>query len=210
MRHKFRTWLYDIFANGYNWSMSFYFNEEGANPRNAVARMVNNNDKNLLELCAGTCENSITIAKFHKNIAITATDKSAKMLSVARYILLKNNILNIDLKVMDATDLKLEDKSFDITVISLALHELEEIIQQTILNEVHRVLKDTGKLIVVEWDRPKTFVRKIKFSLIEWVEPKSFKRMMQQDMNEYFGKAGFEIEDIVLCDYTRIFKLKKI
>jgi demethylmenaquinone methyltransferase/2-methoxy-6-polyprenyl-1,4-benzoquinol methylase len=123
---------------------------------------------------------------------------------------MQNNIENIDLQVMDATNLKFADKSFDVAVISLALHELEEKTQQAILLEIHRVLKDDGKLIVVEWDRPKTTGRKIKFFFIEISEPKSFQRMMQQDMNEYFEKSGFEIVDTVLCDYTKVYKLKKI
>ena len=200
---------YNIIAKIYDLGMSIYFNKEEANPRNAVAKLVNDGDKSLLEVCAGTCENSILIAKSNKDVKITAIDRSVKMLNVARHNIMNNNISNIDLKVMDAINLKLEDKSFDVAVISLVLHELEEITQQKILLEIHRVLKENGKLIVVEWDRPKTIGRKIKFSFIELMEPKSFKRLMQQDMNEYFGKAGFEVNDTVLCDYTKVYKLKK-
>jgi ubiquinone/menaquinone biosynthesis C-methylase UbiE len=210
IRYKIHRFFYNIIAKGYNIGMSFYFNKEETNPKNAVAKLIGDKDKNLLEVCAGTCQNSIAIAKFNKDVKITATDRSAKMLDVARRIIMKNNISNIDLKVMDATNLYLADKSFDVALISLALHELEEMTQQKILLEIHRILKDTGKFIVVEWDRPKTIGKKIKFSLIELIEPKSFKRLMQQDMNEYFGKAGFEIDDTVLCDYTKVYKLKKI
>ena len=201
---------YNIIAKIYDLGMSIFFRKEETNPRNAVAKLIDDNDKTLLEVCSGTCDNSIKIAKHNKGIQITATDRSSRMLDVARHSIMNNNISNIDLKVMDATNLKLEDNSFDVAVISLVLHELEEITQQKILLEIHRVLKNSGKLIVVEWDRPKTIGRKIKFSFIELMEPKSFKKLMQQDMNEHFGKASFEISNTVLCDYTKVYELRKL
>lgn len=210
MRYKIHRLFYNLIAKIYDFGISIYFNNAETNPRNAVAKLISGNDKNLLEVCAGTCANSITIAKHNKDIQITATDRSDKMLDVAKRNILKSNISNIDLKVMDATNLVLEDKSFDVAVISLALHEIEESTQKVILVEIRRVLKDSGKCIVVEWDRPKTFGKKIKFVFIDLVEPKSYKIMMKQDMNKYFGNAGFEIDNIVLCDYTKVYELKKI
>ena len=199
-----------MIAKIYDLGISIYFNKEETNPRNAVAKLIGDNDKTLLEVCAGTCDNSITIAKHNKNVQITATDRSGKMLDVAKRKILNGNISNIVLKVMDATNLEFEDKSFDVAVISLALHEMEETIQRTILLEMRRVLKDSGKCIVVEWDRPKVIGRKIKFAFMELIEPKSYRRMMNQDMDKYFGKVGFEIDDTVLCDYTKVYKLRKL
>ena len=210
MRYKIHRLFYNFTAKIYDSGISIYFNKEETNPRNAVAKLIGDNDKSLLEVCAGTCANSITIAKYNKSVRITATDRSGKMLDVAKRKILNDPVSNIDLKVMDATNLALADESFDVAVISLALHEMEENIQHTILLEMRRVLKDSGKCIVVEWDRPKTFGKKVKFALIDLIEPKSYKKMMKQDMDKYFGKAGFEIAHIVLCDYTKVYVLRKI
>jgi hypothetical protein len=87
---------------------------------------------------------------------------------------------------------------------------MEETLQRAILLEMRRVLKDSGKCIVVEWDRPKTIGRKIKFAFIELVEPKSFRKMMKQNMDKYFEKAGLEVDSVVLCDYTKVYKLRKL
>jgi len=203
--------FYNLIAKMYDLMLSIYFTKEETNPRNAVAKLINDNDKNLLEVCAGTCGNSITIAKHNTKMQITATDMSSGMLDVARKNISKNNISNIDLKVMDATNLKLDDKSFDVAVISLALHEMDETTQQKILLEVRRVLKDTGKFIVVEWDKnsSKTIGQKIKFAFIDLFEPKSYKILMKQEMNKYFGNVGFEISETILCDYTKLYKLRK-
>ena len=210
MRYKIHRAFYNLIAKIYDLGISIYFNKGETNPRNAVAKLIGDNDKTLLEVCAGTCDNSITIAKHNKNVQITATDRSGKMLDVAKRNILNDNISNIVLKVMDATNLEFEDKSFDVVVISLALHEMEEAIQRTILLEIRRVLTDSGKCIVVEWDRPKVIGRKIKFAFMELIEPKSYRRMMKQDMDKYFGKVGFEINDTVLCDYTKVYKLRKL
>jgi len=209
MTDKLQELFYNIIAKIYNTVISIYFNKEETNPRNIAAKLVSNSGGNLLEVCAGTCENSIRIAKYNNKLKITATDKSIKMLDAARRSIIKNNISNIDLQVMQATNLDLEDKSFDVVVISLALHELNEITQQKVLLEIYRVLTHSGKFIVIEWDRPKTFIRKIKFSFIELLEPRSYKRLMQQDMNKYFDRAGFDIEDAISCDYSKVYKLKK-
>ncbi|MDR0281859.1 MAG: class I SAM-dependent methyltransferase [Candidatus Peribacteria bacterium] len=209
MRYRIHRWFYNLIAKIYDLGISIYFNKEETNPRNAIAKLLSDQDKSLLEVCAGTCDNSITIAKHNKNIQITAIDRSSKMLDVARWNILKNDISNIDLKVMDASNLELKDQKFDVVVISLALHEMEESMQQAILFEMHRVLKDSGKCIVVERNRPKTINRKIKFVLIELIEPKSYRKLMKQDMDRYFGEVGFKIEDSILCDYTKVYKLKK-
>jgi ubiquinone/menaquinone biosynthesis C-methylase UbiE len=183
MSYKIRRLFYDLTAKMYDLVNLMYFNKEETNPRNAVAKLISDNDKTLHEVCAGTCANSITIAKHNKGVQIIATDLSSKMLDVAKRRILNDNISNIDLKVMDAMNLEFEDKSFDVVVISLALHEMEETMQQTVLLEIRRVLKDSGKCIVVEFDRPKTIGRKIKFAFIELLEPKSYKKFMQQDMD---------------------------
>jgi len=209
VRYKIHRLFYNIIARIYNLGISIYFNKEETNPRNVVSKLVGDSDKNLLEVCAGTCENSITIAKAKKEVKIIATDRSSRMLDVAKNIIMRDNISNIDLKVMDATNLKLEDKSFDVAIVSLALHELEETTQQAILLEIYRILKDTGKFIVVEWDKPKELGKKIKFSFIELLEPRSYKRLMKQNMDEYFWKVGFEIKNTILCDYTKVYELKK-
>ena len=209
VRYKIHRMFYNLIAKGYDLGMSFYFNNEATSPRNALAKLIAEQDKNLLEVCAGTCENSIAIAKQNKNIQITATDRSKKMLNVARHNIQNTGISSIDLQVMDATDLALTDKTFDVALISLALHEMEEDTQKNILLELRRVLKDNGKLIVVEWDRPTARGKKLKFSFIQLIEPKSFKRLMRQDMREYFAKAGFAIEEVISCDYTKVYKLAK-
>jgi len=209
MRYKIHRRFYNLIAKIYNLGISIYFNKEETNPRNAIAKLISEGDSTLLEVCAGTCENSITIAKRHTGIHITAIDMSRKMLDVAKWNILKDNIPNIDVKVMDASNLELGDKKFDVVVISLALHEMEESMQQAILLEMRRVLKDDGKCIVVEWDRPKSIGRKMKFAFIELIEPRSYRRLMKQDMDKYFGKVGFKVEDTILCDYTKVYTLRK-
>ena len=61
MRYKIHRLFYNMIAKIYDLGISIYFNKEETNPRNAVAKLISDNDKTLLEVCAGTCDNSITI-----------------------------------------------------------------------------------------------------------------------------------------------------
>ena len=210
MKCNIHTMFYNFMAKTYDAGMGFYFKDNESSPRNVVASLITEKDQNLLDVCAGTCHNSIAIAKKHKNLNITAIDNSPKMLDVASNTIKKYNISNIETNLMDATHLDFKDNFYDVVVISLVLHEVKEEIQQAILSEVHRVIKDNGRLIVVEWEPPKALVKKIKFSLIELIEPSSYKRLMKQDMNLYFKNVGFEIKEVISCDYTKVYILKKV
>ena len=209
MKQKIHELFYNIIAQIYNAGISIYFNKKESNPRNIVAKLVSESKGYLLEVCAGTCEHSIKIAKLNSEINIIATDKSNKMLQVAKRTIKRNHILNIDVQAMDATNLNFENEKFDIVVLSLALHELKETTQRKVLTEIYRVLKKSGKLIVVEWNRPKTWGRKIKFSLVELVESSSFRNLMQQDMNTYFTNVGFTLQDTIAADYTKVYNVIK-
>ncbi len=205
MKFKIEEFLYNIIARIYNLGIAIYFKKEEGNPRSVVAKLLSESKGYLLEVCAGTCEQSIEIAKLNSEISIIATDKSMQMLNVARGTIKKNHIRNIDVQTMDATNLKFENEKFDFVLISLALHELKEVMQRKVLKEIYRVLKKEGKLIVVEWARPKTWGKKIKFSLVELVESKRFRKFMKEDMNNYFSQAGFSLQETILCDYTKVY-----
>ena len=202
--------LYRFLAGFYDIGTGIYFKNNDTNPRNIVANLITDKDKSVLDLCAGTCQNSIKIAEVHKHIKVTAIDCSDKMLTVAERKIKKNQLTNIETRVMDATNLDIKDKSFDVVVISLVLHEMSEGLQGAILKETNRVLKNNGKLMVVEWSRPITFGKKIKFSLIDLIESDNYMIFMKQDMKEYFNKAGFVIENVLAGDYTKVYQLKKL
>ncbi|MCD8355009.1 MAG: class I SAM-dependent methyltransferase [Clostridia bacterium] len=96
--------------------------------------------KTVLELAAGT-------GLIAKNVAsaaaqVEATDFAEKMIAEARR---GNNPFNLTFRVADATALPYRENSFDVVIISNALHIMPE--PEKALQEIQRVLKPDGLLI---------------------------------------------------------------
>ena len=97
-------------------------------------------DKTVLELAAGTG----LIAKNIVNAAahIEASDTSAEMIREAKR---RNHSAKLHFSVQDMFRLPYADKSFEVVIVSNALHIVPQ--PEKALAEIHRVLKDDGVLI---------------------------------------------------------------
>ena len=96
--------------------------------------------KTVLELATGTG----LIAKNIVNAAahIEATDASVEMIAEAKR---DNQSVKLHFSVQDMFRLPYADKSFDVVIVSNALHIVPQ--PEKALAEIHRVLKDDGVLI---------------------------------------------------------------
>ena len=96
--------------------------------------------KTVLELATGTG----LIAKNIVNAAahIEASDTSAEMIREAKH---RNHSAKLYFSVQDMFCLPYADKSFDVVIVSNALHIVPQ--PEKALAEIHRVLKDDGVLI---------------------------------------------------------------
>ena len=96
--------------------------------------------KTVLELATGTG----LIAKHIVNAAahIEATDASAEMIAEAKR---DNHSAKLHFSVQDMFRLPYADKSFDVVIVSNALHIVPQ--PEKVLAEIRRVLKDDGVLI---------------------------------------------------------------
>ena len=97
-------------------------------------------DKTVLELATGTG----LIAKNIVNAAvhIEATDASSEMITEAKR---NNHSVKLYFSVQDMFSLPYADKSFDVVIVSNALHIVP--LPEKALTEIRRVLKDGGVLI---------------------------------------------------------------
>ena len=97
-------------------------------------------DKDVLELAAGTGLISRKIAGIARSVE--ATDQSPEMIAQARR---DNPSRKLHFSVQDMFDLPYADKSFDVVIVSNALHIVPE--PEKALREIRRVLRDDGVLI---------------------------------------------------------------
>lgn len=200
--------LYERIAKVYDLIDMIYFRRQESSPRTAVLQQIENGDK-ILDICTGTATTPIQIAKARKEAMIAGIDRSKEMLQIAKKKIKSERIKNIKLYQMDATQLKIPDRCFDKVLISLVLHEVEENIAESIILEAGRVLKDSGRIIVTEWNKPQNSVKDILFFSISIAEPKSFRSFIKKDMEAYFKKYGLEIDHMYLCDYSKVMVLRK-
>lgn len=128
---------WDAFAPFYNIFMKK--DAKGYNEMYEYIRRVISN-KNVLELAAATGLISKNVADVANHIHVT--DYSLKMIQQAKKNL---KIENVTFEVQDATNLTYKDNSFDVVIISNALHIIPQ--PEKAISEIKRVLKDDGILI---------------------------------------------------------------
>jgi len=100
---------------------------------------------NILEVGIGT---GMNIAYYNKNAKVTGIDFSEKMLEQAYIKLNRSEKKNIALKQADVENLNFKDNSFDYVVTSCVFCSVPH--PEKGLKEIKRVLKPTGKLIMIE------------------------------------------------------------
>lgn len=130
--------------------------------RKKALEMVNIQDgERVLEVAIGTGLNLVDIVKRNPNGWVEGIDISPKMLEKARQRLLKAGSRNFRLHLCDCRNLPFENNSFDVVVSQYLLDILpvEDFIP--ILNEFKRVLRDGGRLILVNMTKGEKFINKI-------------------------------------------------
>ncbi len=120
-------------------------------------------NKAILDLCCGTGNQLKMLSKNgFKNLH--CLDLSEPMLEIAK----KNNC-SMKIYNEDATETNFENDSFDIIIISFAIHEKDRNMQKKLLTEANRLLKKDGLLLIIDFvfDNKTTKLAKIGISLIE-------------------------------------------
>ena len=183
---------------------------KGLNPRKALVDAIPDSPVNILDMCTGTATNSLQIAKNRSQAKIVGIDISPEMLNIAKAKIQEEKLEGVEVMQADACSTPFSDNSFDFVVLALVLHEIDDGLAKNILQEAYRVLKDTGYLLVLEWEQPTELMKRIKFASIKVLEPKPFKTFITCNKKYYFQKHRFQIIEEKHCDYSCVYKMQKI
>src|SRR3989338_10771287 len=118
----------------------------------------------ILDICTGTGDLALKIAKWRPKAEIYAVDFSPHMLAAAKERARQLNVQNIVFKEDDCLELSFPDKHFDYITISFGFRNLSFSMAnlETALKEMRRLLKDGARLIILETCQPvNKFIRKI-------------------------------------------------
>lgn len=105
---------------------------------------------NALDVCCGTGDLAIELAKRIPNGRITGLDFNQEMLDLASEK--TKEIGNLFLIKGDAMDLPFADNQFDVITIGFGLRNVPDADQA--LNEIYRVLKPGGQFVCLEMSQP--------------------------------------------------------
>ena len=127
-KYWFLSFFYDLLE------IFFSFNPK-TNPRHGLARLIPNDELQVLDVCFGTGNSTLLVAKNNHRNMITGVDLSADMLKVANRKIRKQGLSNVETVWMDAAKMDLEDESFDVATSSFGLHEMEYPVMESIMKE---------------------------------------------------------------------------
>lgn len=140
-------------------------NNEKINKFENPARLAELDSKNMLiragfeenmilcDIGAGTGVFSFSAAEISTN-EVYALEKSDNMIEILNMKQNQLNIGNLNIKKVDSDVLPLMDKICDMAVMVTVLHELEN--KDFMISEIKRILKENGKLLIIEFHKRKT------------------------------------------------------
>lgn len=124
--------------------------------RKKVVQIVGkNHPKQILDIATGTGDLALMMAKLNPN-KIVGLDISSGMLAVGKDKIAKANLSGkIEMMVGDSEDMPFEDHTFDAITVSFGVRNFANL--EKGIQEIARVLKPTGVLVILETSNPTKF-----------------------------------------------------
>ena len=123
--------------------------------RNVVKLLCEYQAPMILDVATGTADLAIETCRLDP-VAVYGVDISEKMLELARDKVNKKHLhMTVHLRQADSEDLPFEDQFFDAATVAFGVRNFENL--QKGLTEIHRVLRPGGRLVVLEFSKPRTF-----------------------------------------------------
>ncbi|HAO46611.1 MAG TPA: bifunctional demethylmenaquinone methyltransferase/2-methoxy-6-polyprenyl-1,4-benzoquinol methylase UbiE [Ferruginibacter sp.] len=127
--------------------------------KKAIKQLASIRPQNLLDVATGTADMAIMASGILKPEKITGIDISDGMLEIGREKIRKQGLEDrIELLNGDSETINFKNDSFEAVTVAFGVRNFENL--EKGLNEIRRVLKPGGKLVVLEFSKPKTPVVK--------------------------------------------------
>ena len=139
---------YDLLNHTLSLGMDFVW-------RRKAIKKITNNPKEILDIATGTADFAISAAKY-TDANITGIDISDRMINIGEKKINKKNLKNrIKLSIADSEKLPFNKSSFDAITAGFGVRNFENL--EKGLNEIYRVIKKDGFVVILEPSTPKIF-----------------------------------------------------
>jgi len=186
--------------------------------KKAVKILKNMNPKKVLDIACGTADFTIANLKSGAN-KIIGLDISEGMVNVGVEKIKKKGLSKkISLQVGDSEKINFDNEEFDAITVGFGVRNFENL--EKGLSEMFRVLSPNGKVIILEFSKPKKFpVKQFYFFYFKYILPK-IGRLISKDKTAYtylpdsvnvfpdgekftsiLEKVGFKETNIISCTF---------
>ena len=151
--------------------------------KKAIAILKESNPSTVLDVATGTADFAIASLEAGPN-HVTGVDISNGMLEVGRKKIKEKGLQStIELRYGDSESLPFQDHSFDAVTVAFGVRNFENL--ETGLSEIFRVLKPGGKVIILEFSKPRTFpIKQLYGFYFRYILP-SVGRLVSSDKSAY-------------------------
>lgn len=124
--------------------------------KKAINELKNDKPKLILDVATGTGDFAFEALAILKPEKIIGVDISQGMLDIAKQKIAKRNLGDrFEIKLGDSEKLPFEANEFDAVTVAYGVRNFENL--EMGLTDIHRVLKQGGKAVILEFSKPKVF-----------------------------------------------------
>jgi len=142
---------------------------------------VNKETQLVLDLATGTGDSAKELLK--KGVKVIGVDISFEMLGIAKQKI-QNDFIPVS---ASAYELPFRDKTFDTVTCAFGIRNMHE--TEIALREIRRVIKDDGKIIILEFSLPSGFFRKPYLFYLKKIVPFVASLFSVRTAYEYLGSS---------------------
>ncbi|MBI3137311.1 MAG: bifunctional demethylmenaquinone methyltransferase/2-methoxy-6-polyprenyl-1,4-benzoquinol methylase UbiE [Sphingobacteriales bacterium] len=152
--------------------------------KKAIKLLKKDNPQQLLDVATGTADMALMAYALLKPAQITGIDISEGMLELGRKKIEKEGLTeHIRLQMGDAETIKFTDNTFDAVMVAFGVRNFENL--EKGLSEIKRVLKPGGRLIVLEFSKPRRKAVKSLYNLYMGIVAPQVARWFRQNKEAY-------------------------
>ena len=152
--------------------------------KKAIAELKKDNPQYILDVATGTGDFAFESLKILKPSKIIGVDISQGMLDIAAEKIKKRNLSEkFEVRLGDSEKLLFEDNQFDAVTVAYGVRNFENL--EKGLSDMLRVLKPGGKVVILEFSKPKVFPVKQLYSFyFHYVTP-AIGKIFSKDNSAY-------------------------
>ncbi len=152
--------------------------------KKAIRKLKMDNPRQILDVATGTADMAIMACKILDPAKITGIDISEGMLELGRKKIEKQGLAaKIELYAGDSATINYAENTFDAVMVAFGVRNFENL--ENGLAEMLRVLKPGGRLVVLEFSKPRIKAVKSLYNLYMGMVAPQVARMFRQNKEAY-------------------------